>query len=45
MFTNTFYHFLFGFAAIIGVAFAILIVADSQERSAPNPVDIIAQPQ
>ena len=39
--TNTFFRFFFGFLAIIGVAFGVLIVTGSQ---APK-VDTVAAPK
>ncbi len=42
MFNKTFYHFLFGFAAIISVGFIVLIVTGTQT---PEPVDNVALPQ
>lgn len=42
MFNKTFFKFFFGFAAIIGVAFGILILASSQ---LPDSVDTMAHPK
>lgn len=41
MINNTFFKFLFGFAAIIAVAFGILAIANSQT---PRPIDTVAHP-
>jgi len=41
MFNKTFFHFFFGFVAIITAAFGVLIWAGSQAE----PVDNIASPQ
>jgi hypothetical protein len=41
-FTKTFFRFLFGFAAIIAVAFLVLIVASYNQ---PKAVDTVAHPQ
>lgn len=43
MFDKTFYHFFFGFVAIIGLGFAVLVLTGMQER--PEPVDNVALPQ
>lgn len=46
MFDKTFYHFFFGFVAIIFVAFTILLVAGYKDKqNSPSPVDNLAQPQ
>ncbi len=42
MFNKTFYHFFFAFVAIIGLAFAVLLITGAQE---PSPVDNVALPQ
>jgi uncharacterized membrane protein YczE len=43
MFNKTFYHFFFGFIAIIVVAFGVLIIAGANVGQ--SPVDNVAQPQ
>jgi hypothetical protein len=43
MFDKTFYRFFFVFAAIIGVAFAVLIWSGLQVP--PSPIDNLALPQ
>ncbi len=46
MFDKTFFHFLFGFVAIIGLGFAVLIAAGYEKgQTPPSPVDNVAQPQ
>jgi len=42
MFNKTFYHFFFAFVAIIGLAFAVLLITGAQQ---PSPVDNVALPQ
>lgn len=42
MFNKTFYHFFFAFVAIIGLAFAVLLITGAQK---PSPVDNVALPQ
>ena len=44
MFNKTFYHFFYAFVLILGLAYAVLIVAGLQ-KEAPNPVDNVAVPQ
>lgn len=44
MLNNSFYKFLFGFAAIIGAAFVLLYVVSSQPPAAPS-VDTVAHPR
>ncbi|MES2203194.1 MAG: hypothetical protein V4474_02675 [Patescibacteria group bacterium] len=44
MFNKTFFHFFFGFLVIIGIAFAVMVVAGSYSPAAPA-VDNIATPQ
>ena len=41
MIDSAFFKFVFGFAAIIAVAFGILYVANSQT---PKPIDTVAHP-
>ena len=41
-FTKSFFRFLFGFLAIIGAAFLLLVIL---AHESPEPVDNIAQPQ
>jgi len=41
-FTKTFTRFFFGFLCIIGIAFAVMIVASNE---GPRPVDNVAVPQ
>jgi hypothetical protein len=41
-FTKTFTRFFFGFLCIIGLAFAVMIVAANQP---PQPVDNVAVPR
>jgi hypothetical protein len=43
MFNKTFYHFFFGFVAIISVAFVVLIVTGMQP--VPDPIDNLALPK
>lgn len=43
MFNNTFFHFFFGFVAIIAVAFGVLMVAGVLDQV--NNVDNVAQPR
>ncbi len=43
MFDKTFYHFFFGFVAIIGLAFGVLIWTGFQ--TPPDPIDNLAVPQ
>ncbi len=46
MFNNSFYHFFFGFVAIIGIAFVVLLVAGyKNSQDLPEPVDNVAVPQ
>jgi len=42
IFTKTFLRFFFGFVAIIGLAFGVLLFSNSQFA---DPVDNIAQPK
>jgi hypothetical protein len=44
MFNQTFYHFFFGFIAILAIAFGILIWAGYQQDDVAA-IDNIAQPQ
>jgi len=41
-FTKTFTRFFFGFLCIIGLAFAVMLVASN---AAPQPVDNVAVPR
>lgn len=45
VFTKTFFHFFFGFVAIIGVAFGVLIWAGLQKAEEVPTVDNVALPQ
>ena len=46
MFDKTFFHFFFGFVAIIALGFAVLIGAGYMKGETPvSPVDNVAQPQ
>lgn len=46
MFDQTFFRFFFGFVAIIGLAFGVLIFTGyKQGQTPPSPIDNLAQPQ
>jgi hypothetical protein len=46
MFNKTFYHFLFGFIAILSLGFVVLVWAGHEQGQIPtNPVDNVALPQ